>query len=340
MAAPGHPMSLALLSFVLLQISSYKQVAAFNEGSSDEPASQDIQAKESLFPADGIGDDSQSILYDPSSLFAAEEILSQALQQNGWHSQMASLPSRRRLLQNGEVRPYSPLNVVYNGKTCILFRARKMGIRYKNYTLVDLTERVFGLEPFVDTRGSFCSKDKATLNIRFGDVDELIRGLSIRLQMSNTFYESSGQNWFTLDSVHIHYNWTHEATFNATDVYSPATNSYHCKHVSSLQKYDTLLVPSSNTDNAVNWHITFTDFQIQAFNVLSNKFASPSDCATFFTPAILMGLITSLILLLVLAYALHMVVHLKHIDRYEEHKTTVYFPRSTEVPESTEKNNV
>lgn len=84
-----------------------------------------------------------------------------------------------------------------------------------------------------------------------------------RLQMSNTFYESAGQNWFTLDSVHIHYNWTHEATFNATDVYAPSTNSYHCQHVSSLQKYDTLLVPSSNTDNAANWHITFTDFQVR-----------------------------------------------------------------------------
>ena len=80
--------------------------------------------------------------------------------------------------------------------------------------------------------------------------------------MSNTFYESAGQNWFTLDSVHIHYNWTHEATFNATDVYAPSTHSYHCQHVSSLQKYDTLLVPSSITDNSANWHITFTDFQV------------------------------------------------------------------------------
>lgn len=52
-----------------------------------------------------------------------------------------------------------------------------------------------------------------------------------------------------------------------------------------------------------------------------------------------MGLITSLILLLVLAYALHMVVHLKHIDRYEEHKTTVYFPRTPEA-ELPDKNSV
>uniref|UniRef100_A0A8C4AQN2 Uncharacterized protein n=1 Tax=Denticeps clupeoides TaxID=299321 RepID=A0A8C4AQN2_9TELE len=161
----------------------------------------------------------------------------------------------------------------------------------------------------------------------------------IKALMSNTFYESVGQNWFTLDSVHIHYNWTHEAAFNATAVYAPATSSYHCQHVSSLQKYDTLLVPSSLTDSSADWHITFTDFQIQAFNVQSTKFASASDCATFFTPAILMGLITSLILLLVLAYALHMVVHLKRIDRYEEHKTTVYFPRSPEA-ENPDKNSL
>ncbi len=84
--------------------------------------------------------------------------------------------------------------------------------------------------------------------------------------MSNTYYESVGQNWFTLDSVHIHYNWTHEATFNATEVYAPATYSFHCQHVSSLQKYDTLLVPSSHTDSSANWHITFTDFQVAATN--------------------------------------------------------------------------
>ncbi|KAL0978825.1 hypothetical protein UPYG_G00176210 [Umbra pygmaea] len=268
-----------------------------------------------------------------SSLLAAVHPIRRVLQPYGLQLDSPHR-TRRRLLQTSSSLLYSPLNVVYNGKICILFRARKLAIRFRNSTLVDLTEKAFGLDAPVDTKGSACSKDKATLVLRFGDVEDL-RGLAIRLQMSNTFYESAGQNWFTLDSVHIHYNWTHEATFNATNVYAPSTYSYHCQHVSSLQKYDTLLVPSSITDNSANWHITFTDFQIQAFNVLSNKFASASDCATFFTPAILMGLITSLILLLVLAYALHMVVHLKHIDTCEEHKTSVYFPRSTETAECT-----
>ncbi|CAB1336024.1 unnamed protein product [Coregonus sp. 'balchen'] len=247
---------------------------------------------------------------------------------DGWHhlNQHGHGKGKRKLLQSPIFGPYSPLSVAYNGKTCILFKAKRLAVRYKNHTFIDLTEKTFGPNAPVDTKGSICTKEKATLSLKFGDVEDL-RGLVIRLQMSNTFYESAGQNWFTLDSVHIHYNWTHEATFNASEVYAPATSSYHCQHVSSQHKYDTLLVPSSHTDTSANWHITFTDFQIQAFNVMSDKFASASDCATFLTPAILMGLVTSLILLLVLAYALHMVVHLKHIDRYEEHKAMVYFPR-------------
>ncbi|XP_023690685.1 V-type proton ATPase subunit S1-like isoform X1 [Paramormyrops kingsleyae] len=286
--------------------------------------------------ADAVSLHSHSSSPEESYLPTPETPIRGVLRPYGWHH-AAPHRYKRRLLQSANSTPYSLLNVAHNGKICILFRAKKLAIRYKNHTIVDLTERAFGPGALVDTRGSVCSKDKATLSLRFGDVEDL-RGLVIRLQMSNTFYESAGQNWFTLDSVHIHYNWTHEAIFNATEVYAPATYSYHCQHVSSLQKYDTLLVPSSHSDSAANWHITFTDFQIQAFNVQSGRFASASDCATFFTPAILMGLVTSMILLLVLAYAVHMVVHLKHIDRCEENKATVYFPRSTEA-ECTDKNN-
>ncbi|XP_038553710.1 ATPase H+ transporting accessory protein 1 like a [Micropterus salmoides] len=163
--------------------------------------------------------------------------------------------------------------------------------------------------------------------MRFGDVENL-RGLSIRLQLSNTFYESSGQWWFSVDNVSLLYNTSEEAVFNASDVYAPSSSSYHCLHVSSLKRYSALLLPS--TDHAHRWSITFTNFQIQAFNITSGKFSPATDCATFLTPAILMGLITSLILLLVLAYALHMVIHLKHIEHDDEHKDDVYFPQNTE----------
>uniref|UniRef100_A0AAY4CNU3 ATPase H+ transporting accessory protein 1 like b n=1 Tax=Denticeps clupeoides TaxID=299321 RepID=A0AAY4CNU3_9TELE len=210
-------------------------------------------------------------------------------QPHGWHLHVQPR-TKRKLLQSSSSGPYSPLAMAYNRKTCILFRAKRLAIRCRNETFLGLTDRVFGSSALVNIKDSVCTNEKATLSLHIGDMEDI--------RMSNTFYESVGQNWFTLGSVHIHYNWTHNAL---------ATSSYHCQHVSSLQKYDTLLVPSSLTD-------TMSFKKIQAFNVQSNKFASASDCATFFTPAIVMGLVTSLILLLVLAYAMHMVVHLKRTD--------------------------
>ncbi|KAM8914841.1 ATPase H+ transporting accessory protein 1 like a isoform 2-T2 [Spinachia spinachia] len=239
--------------------------------------------------------------------------------------------SHRKLLQtSGAAVPFPPLQVLSDGKPCVLFQARKLSLRYEKQKQLDLTERAFSPQKPVDTSQSVCRRDKATLIMRFGDVEDL-RALSIRLQLSNTFYESSGQWWFSVDSVSLRYNTSEEAVFNASDVYAPASSSYHCLHVSSLQRYSALLLPSS--DPARRWTVTFTNFQIQAFNVTAGKFSPASVCATFMTPAILMGLVSSLILLLVLAYALHMVVHLKHIEHEDEHKADVYYPQSPQQPE-------
>ncbi|KAL3058112.1 V-type proton ATPase subunit S1 isoform X2 [Trematomus bernacchii] len=239
--------------------------------------------------------------------------------------------SRRKLLQTpGIAVPFPPLKVMSDGEPCVMFQARKLSLRYEKQKQLDLTERAFSPQNPVDTSQSVCRQDKATLVMRFGDVEDL-RGLSIRLQLSNTFYESSGQWWFSVDSVSVRYNSSEEAVFNASDVYAPTSSSYHCLHVSSLQRYSALLLPSS--EDAHRWSLTFTNFQIQAFNITSDRFSPATVCATFMTPAILMGLVTSLILLLVLAYALHMVIHLKHIEHEDEHKADVYFPQSPEQPE-------
>lgn len=83
-----------------------------------------------------------------------------------------------------------------------------------------------------------------------------------RLQLSSTFYESSGQSWFSVDSVSLLYNGSEEAVFNASEVYAPASSSYRCVHVSSLERHSALLLPT--TDPARRWAITFTDFQVPA----------------------------------------------------------------------------
>ncbi|XP_057702106.1 V-type proton ATPase subunit S1-like isoform X2 [Corythoichthys intestinalis] len=224
----------------------------------------------------------------------------------------------RKLLQTaGAALPFPPLQVSANGRPCVMFQARKLALRYERRKQVDLTERAFSPRKSVDTSQSLCRHDMATLVMTFGDVDDL-RGLSIRMHLSNTFYESSGQWWFSVDSVSLLYNSSQEAVFNASEVYAPSSSSYHCSHVSSLERHSALLRPGS--DRARRWTLTFTDFQIQAFNVTSGGFSPASDCAAFLTPAILMGLVTSLILLLVLAYAMHLLVHLNRIENERERK--------------------
>ncbi|XP_077583308.1 V-type proton ATPase subunit S1-like protein isoform X2 [Stigmatopora nigra] len=208
-----------------------------------------------------------------------------------------------------------------------MFQARKLALRYERRKQVDLTERAFSPRKSVDTSQSLCRRDTATLVMQFGDVDDL-RGLSIRMHLSNTFYESSGQWWFSVDSVSLLYNSSQEAVFNASDVYAPSSSSYTCSRVSSLERHSALLRPGS--DRARRWTLTFTDFQIQAFNVTSGGFSPASDCAAFLTPAILMGLVTSLILLLVLAYAMHLLVHLNRIENEGERKAHARFLHSHE----------
>lgn len=82
------------------------------------------------------------------------------LQPFNWH-QPGMSHSKRKLLQS-LMGPYGPLSVSYNGKTCILFKAKRLAIRYRNHTFIDLTERVFNPSSPVDTKGSICTKEKAT----------------------------------------------------------------------------------------------------------------------------------------------------------------------------------
>ncbi|NWI89852.1 VAS1L protein, partial [Pitta sordida] len=144
----------------------------------------------------------------------------------------------------------------------------------------------------------------------------------LRFLLTTSSYQLSVQSWFSLHRLQLLYNHSVQATFNAMRIHAPTSYSFHCEHVSSLQSYDALLVPSSANDLSKLWEVTFVDFQIQGFNIQEGHFAYAKDCASFLSPAILMGLVMSLVLLLVLAYALHMLVHLKSLDRHYECKAS------------------
>ncbi|XP_007948742.1 V-type proton ATPase subunit S1-like protein, partial [Orycteropus afer afer] len=124
------------------------------------------------------------------------------------------------------------------------------------------------------------------------------------------------QSWFSLHRVVIIFNNSVQATFNATGIYAPSSYSYHCQHVSSLQRYDALLLPDDMDDTSSMWEVTFVNFQIQGFSIKGGEFAKARDCTSSFSPAILIGLAMSLILLLALASALHTLIYLRDLDRH------------------------
>lgn len=73
----------------------------------------------------------------------------------------------------------------------------------------------------------------------------------------------------------------------------------------------------------INIFINFFFFttQIQGFNLLNGtNFAYASDCAGFFTAGIWMGLLTSLLMLLIFVYGLHMIMQLNTMDRFDDPK--------------------
>ncbi|KAM9829079.1 ATPase H+ transporting accessory protein 1 like b isoform 2-T2 [Syngnathus typhle] len=132
------------------------------------------------------GLESEEVILTPED----ENPLRRILQPFKWHHAGIS-HSKRKLLQS-LMGPYGPLSVSYNGKTCILFKAKRLAIRYRNHTFIDLTEKVFNPNSPVDTKGSVCTKEKATLSLKFGDVEDL-RGLVISLTESKA--ESTTTLW-------------------------------------------------------------------------------------------------------------------------------------------------
>ncbi|XP_048475823.1 V-type proton ATPase subunit S1-like [Rhincodon typus] len=229
-------------------------------------------------------------------------------------------PSRQLLASRDEGESeargsYPPL--AYNqteDKACILFWAAGIHIS-KGGTPVDLTNRTFGPGAIVDVGSSTCENETATLVLEYDNIEKLGR-VRIVFKMSNRLYKVSGKWWFTLDQVEVYLD-NDRASFNVTQVYAPAMYSYHCKRVAQDEVASSILPWSSSTRL---WDVIFDDFQIQGFGVKGMHFSYASDCAGFFTPAIWMGLLTTLLMVFILTYGLHMITNLKTMDHFDDPK--------------------
>ncbi|XP_075041731.1 V-type proton ATPase subunit S1 [Mixophyes fleayi] len=218
----------------------------------------------------------------------------------------------RQLLATPTPTPTYP-PVYFNGtqnNPCILFWATNISVVMEK-SLIQLTNDTFNKTDTAELiDGSSCSNSSAVLVLNYAD------NLRVIFHLESRFYNVSGRRWFTLNRVQV-FNSTHNATFLAPQVSAPSNYSFHCQYVSSLPVFGSLLI---NNSTGSNWQLHIADFQIQGFNVTGLKFSYASDCASFFSPGIWMGLITTLLFVFILTYGLHMVMNLKTMDRFDDPK--------------------
>ncbi|XP_075711169.1 V-type proton ATPase subunit S1-like [Rhinoderma darwinii] len=227
----------------------------------------------------------------------------------------------RELLTTDTTSSYSPVNVT-NGSdtTCILIYANKFVVRVNNSLEFDLTNATFEVAS-ANTSLSECSDTNTTLSLVYSFTGKELSSLEIRFFMTNMFYTGSARNWFKLESVLIIPNQDNmrNASFRTTYASSPAEYSYHCQQIGTSSSYGEKLVP--NNKEAYNWEIFISEFQIQGFNIKNNQFSYASDCTSFFTPAIWMGLVSSIILLWILSYGIFMIMQLTTNDKFDDPKS-------------------
>ncbi|XP_038165261.1 ATPase H+ transporting accessory protein 1a [Cyprinodon tularosa] len=228
---------------------------------------------------------------------------------------------RERGRQPAKERPevYPPVEFKEEGKTCMMLWAKGLTVsilRNNRWEEHDLTKATFE-DKDLKLHGSDCDKSKAKLVLNYDNVLGH-RSFKLIFAMSQRHYKVSARRWFTLDAVELEYDGT-KATFNGSrNIYAPAEYSFRCKSVTNFAW--PLLVPRSDKDPANQWRVSFEDFQIQGFNLSGSEFAYASDCAGFFSPGIWMGLLTSLLMVLVLTYGLHMIMQLLTMDRFDDPK--------------------
>ncbi|KAK2897140.1 ATPase H+ transporting accessory protein 1a [Channa argus] len=242
------------------------------------------------------------------------------LQTRGGYREKGRQREKQRRIEEEKTGIDSPVEFKEDENICILFWAKRLVVsilRNGQWNDHDLTPSTFGKGIKPELHGSSCDKTKSKLALNYANV---LGHSSFKLifAMSQRHYQVSARRWFTLDAVELEYDGT-KAIFNGSrNIYAPAEYSYRCESVTSFRW--PLLVPRSSKDPANQWKVSFEDIQIQGFNVIGREFSYASDCAGFFSPGIWMGLMTSLLMVLVLAYGLHMIMQLHTMDRFDDPK--------------------
>uniref|UniRef100_UPI00358DE8DC V-type proton ATPase subunit S1 n=1 Tax=Myxine glutinosa TaxID=7769 RepID=UPI00358DE8DC len=230
--------------------------------------------------------------------------------------------SGRRLLAASTTQsptsPTGPLLVFRNatgGPLSLLWASRISVVIGKDS--FDLTNETFQGKPNI-SKSTFNSSD-VLLSISYPNLNKTGNNLVLEFSLSNKFFSVSAQNWFTLDSISV--GWMGQdnvSYFSAPYISAPEMYSFRCELLGTSSRAGARLTATTKNKRPIS--LELRDFQIQAFNVKGEYFSYASDCASFFTPAIWMGLVSCGFLILILTYGLHMLLQLKTMDRFDDPK--------------------
>lgn len=136
---------------------------------------------------------------------------------------------------------------------------------------------------------------------------------TLTANFSLNFNMSRRSHW-NLQSFNIDYTLkgdTASAVLDVSDINAPNDFSYHCTQQPLLKS--NLTGPSAVV-------VRLENFQVQPFNAVNGTFSASWDCTGFFTIGIWMGLFSTLILALIIAFGLFMIMDIKTMDRFDDPK--------------------
>uniref|UniRef100_A0A8C7E7E4 ATPase H+ transporting accessory protein 1 n=1 Tax=Naja naja TaxID=35670 RepID=A0A8C7E7E4_NAJNA len=223
----------------------------------------------------------------------------------------------RQLLQTETA--FAPVRYPPTGTPKILFWASNLSVTINN-TLFDLTNLTFG------PSATSLTHDWLFNDASYNGLLKATYEPSSKFLMTNASYPISKRNWFVLHTVELVRPGDPPAVFNVTQITAPTNYSFSCACVSSEPSLGGMLFPAKN---ATQWDLTIMRFQIQSYQLINETFSDASDCAGFFSPGIWMGLLTSLLLVAIFTYGLHMIMSLKTMDRFDDPKgPTISVPQT------------
>ncbi|KAL4684294.1 hypothetical protein H8959_021988 [Pygathrix nigripes] len=88
---------------------------------------------------------------------------------------------------------HGPVNVSIDGIPCILFWVKRITIKFKNQTWLDLTDEAFGQKVTVDPDNSNCTEESARLSLKLGDAGNP-RSLAMRVFLQRSKIETRKTN--------------------------------------------------------------------------------------------------------------------------------------------------